>query len=121
MICKGYNMKDKVIEIVELLIGLRKFLIICALYIIGVVFRIKNLISGAEMVDMMKNTTIAFMASNGIERATSMIGSYFDYQNAGPMIPPSVLPNQPSGPLAPGPNVNQEAIDAQVEAKVTGA
>jgi hypothetical protein len=110
-------MKDKIIEIIELFIGLRKFLVIGALYAIGVSFRLKGLITGAEMVDLMKNTTIAFMASNSIERAAGMVSSYFDYQT--PMSPVITNPG-PIGPIPPGPSVSQEAQDAQVIARTGG-
>ena len=68
----------KIQEIVNTLLGLRKFIVMGALISIGTIFRIKGLLSGGELVDLWKATSIAFMASNSIERMGETIKHYID-------------------------------------------
>jgi hypothetical protein len=60
-------MKQKLAELINVIFGMRKFILMVILYVVGIVFRIQNLLSGAEMVDLFKATTIAFMGANGVE------------------------------------------------------
>lgn len=71
-------MFQKIDEAVEILLGLRKFIVMMSLIIIGVVFRVKNYLAGEEFVELLKATSIAFMASNSIERIGETIKSYID-------------------------------------------
>ena len=61
---------DKIIIRIQ---GLRKWSIMILLVTIAVVFRIKNLLSGVEMVDLLKATTIAFFSSNAIEHVKRLL------------------------------------------------
>lgn len=60
-------MKQKIAELINILFGMRKFIIMLMLYLVGISFRLTNLLSGAEMVDLFKATTIAFFGANGVE------------------------------------------------------
>ena len=51
-------------KIKEYLIGVRKFSVMILIIVIAVIFRLTDLISGAEMVELLKVTGAAFMASN---------------------------------------------------------
>lgn len=71
-------MFKKIQEIVSVILGLRKFIVMLALILIAVIFRVKNLVNGSEMVDLLKATAIAFMASNSVEHLKTMVTSYVD-------------------------------------------
>lgn len=60
-------MKKKLAELINIVFGFRKFLLMLLVYALGVIFRINDMINGAEMVDLFKTTTIAFMSANGVE------------------------------------------------------
>lgn len=60
-------MKKKLAELINIVFGFRKFLLMLLIFLLGVIFRLKDLINGAEMVDLFKTTTIAFMSANGVE------------------------------------------------------
>lgn len=53
--------------------GLRKWSIMFLLIIIGVTFRVTDLLSGVEFVALLKGTAIAFFSSNAIEHIKSAI------------------------------------------------
>lgn len=44
--------------------------------IIAVIFRIVDFVTGAEFVDLMKGTTIAFLSFNGIEHMTKAVKEF---------------------------------------------
>lgn len=71
-------MFQKIQEFTEIVIGLRKFIVMAFLILIGVIFRIKGYLAGQEFVDLLKATTVAFMASNSLERIGETIKSYID-------------------------------------------
>lgn len=65
------NIIDKWIERIR---GLRKWSIMMALIAVGVVFRVHGYINGVEFVSLLKDVSIAFMASNAIEYARYFLG-----------------------------------------------
>jgi hypothetical protein len=71
-------MGAKVAEFLNVFFGFRKTIVMLLLVLIGIVFRLENFINGSEFVDLLKNTVIAFFASNSIEHFTSMAKSYMD-------------------------------------------
>jgi hypothetical protein len=73
-------MKEKAAEAINILFGFRKTLLVLILYIVGILFRLKGLIDGAQMVDLFKGITIAFMTANSFEHATTTVRSYMDAQ-----------------------------------------
>ena len=49
--------------------GLRKWTIMVLILVVGISFRIAELITGAEFVVLIKGVAIAFMSSNAVEHA----------------------------------------------------
>ena len=74
-------MKQKLAEWINVLFGFRKFLLMLVLFVVGIVFRIKGYISGGEFVDLFKNTTVAFMAANGIEHLVATVKDVMGNKN----------------------------------------
>lgn len=66
-------MKQKIADFLNIFFGFRKTLLMVILYIVGIIFRITGLLSGAEMVDLFKGTTIAFMSANGLEHIVEVV------------------------------------------------
>lgn len=56
--------------------GLRKTLIMLMLVIITTIFRAKGLLSGDNMVELLKACTISFFAINGVEHIGTTIKEY---------------------------------------------
>jgi hypothetical protein len=71
-------MKKRLAEVINILFGFRKTLLVLILYIVGILFRIKGLIDGGQMVDLFKGITIAFMTANSFEHMTTTVKSYMD-------------------------------------------
>lgn len=99
-------MKQKIAEIINVIFGFRKFLLMLAIYAIGVIFCVKGLISGGEMVDLFKYTTVSFFGANGVEHIVSCVKEY----NAGNVT------KAIGGGDDVVPPADQEADDAKVEA-----
>ena len=62
-------MKQKMIEFFQLIFGFRKFIAWLALFLVGIIFRIVDLINGEQFVDLIKATFGGFILSNGWEHA----------------------------------------------------
>lgn len=60
-------------DTLQFLNGFRKFSVIVLLLITAVIFRITEQINGAEFVDLMKGTVVAYMAFNGIEHMSKSV------------------------------------------------
>jgi hypothetical protein len=56
--------------------GLRKTLVMLLLIAISVIFRSKGLMSGDNMVELLKACTIAFFGVNGIEHLSTAVKEY---------------------------------------------
>ena len=69
-------MTEKLADAIVVVQGLRKFIIMAAILVVGIVFRVENFVSGGEMVDLFKNVAIAFMAANSVERIGETIKHY---------------------------------------------
>ena len=69
-------MRQKIAEIINIIFGFRKFILMLALFFIGIIFRIKGLIDGGQFVDMLKSTSIGFFAANGLEHLTTTVKEY---------------------------------------------
>lgn len=74
-------MSNKLSVFFDLLQGFRKFIVMMLLIIIGVVFRIENLISGSDFVNLLTSTTVAFMSANAIERIGDVIKTHILSKN----------------------------------------
>lgn len=66
-------MGKKIKEFLSFLNGFRKFSFMILLLTVAIIFRVLEYINGAEFVDLMKGTTIGFLATNGIEHTTKVI------------------------------------------------
>jgi predicted Co/Zn/Cd cation transporter (cation efflux family) len=66
-------MKQKIAEFFLLLQGFRKFIVCLLILIVSIVFRVKNLLSGGEFVDLDKAIVLAFMGSNSMEGLFSVV------------------------------------------------
>lgn len=71
-------MKQKIAEIINIIFGFRKFILMLILYLVGIIFRIKGLLSGSEMVNLWSNTTIAFFGANGVEHIMNTVKEYYN-------------------------------------------
>jgi hypothetical protein len=60
-------------KIKKALTGFRKFIVMMLLILIGVSFRLTDLVNGSEMVELLKVTGAAFMAANLVEHVTEVI------------------------------------------------
>lgn len=101
-------MKQRIADFINVIFGFRKMLVLIMLYIVGVVFRIQNLINGAELVDLFKTTTIAFIGANSIEHVVGAAKYYMDSKSGGD--DPKTAYDDLVSPSA------QEAEDAKTEA-----
>jgi len=69
-------MTQKLSDFIAIFLGVRKTLIMFALLLIGIVFRIKGLINGDQLVSLLQGTTVAFFAANSIEHVGETIKHY---------------------------------------------
>jgi hypothetical protein len=69
-------MQEKIAEIINVVFGFRKFILMILLFGVGVIFRLKGYVDGGQFVDLMKNTTISFFAANGFEHLTTTVREY---------------------------------------------
>jgi hypothetical protein len=101
-------MKQKIAELINVVFGFRKFLILLVLYAIAIIFRIKGLINGAEMVQLIEPTTIAFIGANGVEHVVSAVKDHYAAKRAD---------ETPYEDIVEVPTPDQEAADLAEEAK----
>lgn len=66
-------MSERLKNFLSFLNGFRKFTVMSILVIVAMVFRILGYINGAEMVDLLKDVAVAYMAFNGLEHMTSAV------------------------------------------------
>ncbi len=69
-------MKEKIVGIVNIIVGLRKLTVMLLLFTLGVVFRLHNLIDGQQLVDLLKNTALGFFACNSCEHFSTAVKEY---------------------------------------------
>jgi hypothetical protein len=69
-------MKQKLADFIAIFLGLRKTIVMFALLVIGIVFRVKGLINGDQLVSLLQGTTIAFFAANSVEHVGETIRHY---------------------------------------------
>lgn len=71
-------MTQKLADFLAVFLGLRKTIMMFALLFLGIIFRLKGYIDGAQMVDLLKGTTIAFFAANSVEHVGETVRHYVD-------------------------------------------
>lgn len=69
-------MKQKMIDLFNLIFGFRKFIAWLALFLVGIVFRIMNYIDGEQFVDLIKTTFGGFVLANGFEHVVNATKTY---------------------------------------------
>jgi hypothetical protein len=69
-------MNQKLADFIAITLGFRKTAVMIALIIIGVVFRVRGLINGDQLVSLLQGTTISFFAANSIEHVGETIKHY---------------------------------------------
>lgn len=75
-------MKRKIAELLNVVFGFRKFLLMLIVVLIGIIFRIQSLIDGAQLVDLLKATVIGFFSANGIEHIMAVVKGGMDAKAA---------------------------------------
>lgn len=75
-------MKRKLAELLNVIFGFRKFILMLFVISIAVIFRILNFVNGSEMVDLLKATTVAFFGANGIEHIMTVVKGGMDAKAA---------------------------------------
>jgi hypothetical protein len=71
-------MKAKMLELIALISGMRKTLVMFLLIVLGVAFRLTNYIDGGQFVDLLKGTVIAFFSANSIEHIGATIKEFIN-------------------------------------------
>ena len=74
-------MTRKLADFINILFGFRKFILMMALFAVGIIFRMKGLLAGAEFVDLLKSTTISFFAANGMEHILTTVQAHLNSKN----------------------------------------
>lgn len=69
-------MKQKLAEWINVIFGFRKFIAWFGLFVVGIIFRVKGLMDGAQFVDLMKATFTGFVAANGVEHLMTTVKDY---------------------------------------------
>lgn len=64
-------MKESVEAFLSFMVGLRKFVVMLILYTVGMYMKFSGQLTGAELVTLLKSTTIAFFGANGIEHIST--------------------------------------------------
>lgn len=103
-------MKEKVAEFFEVFQGYRKFTVCLFVLVVGIIFRIKNLVNGSEVEDLLKAVSLGFFGSNVGESITTCIKEHLALRRAAGSLtaPPTdpvpapndeveIAPEQPSG------------------------
>lgn len=107
---RGLSVQQKIIDFLNVVFGFRKFLLMLLLYMVGIIFRVQNLINGSEMVDLFKTTTIAFMSANGVEHIVTAVKDHYASKAAG---------DDPGTPYEDLVTPSQEADDLKAEAEAS--
>lgn len=80
-------MNEKLAEFLSVFFGFRKLIILLVLFFVGIIFRLNDLINGAEMVDLFKTTAIAFMGANGVSKLVAVTREYVAHKNGATNVP----------------------------------
>ena len=92
-------MRQKFIDFINVFIDLQKALVMLLLITIGVVFRLLNLMNGQELVELLKDTVIAFFAVQATQHIVTSVDAYYKEKNG--MTEVTVDPEDPSTPAPP--------------------
>lgn len=84
-------MTKSLINFFNILSGFRKFIVMVVLIIVGIVFRVADLLNGAEFVNLLSGTVIAFFSANTVEHFTSIAKDWIA-SKAEPVAKPAPAP-----------------------------
>jgi len=75
-------MKEDVAEFFDLFYGYRKFIAFVAVFVTGVVLRVKGYIGGGDLTSMVNTTFVAFAAGNIAEHWSTVVKQAMGNRNA---------------------------------------
>jgi hypothetical protein len=99
-------MKQKLVDLINVIFGFRKFLAWVALFLVAIIFRLKAYIDGGQFVDLMKSTFMGFVAGNGVEHIMTTVKEYI---------------NAKGQPVGPAPASGDDLITADEETPKAGS
>jgi len=76
-------MRKKIADLINIVFGFRKFIAWLGIFLTAIIFRLNDLVDGAQFVDLMKNTFLAFVTANGVEHVIGAVKSYADTKSTG--------------------------------------
>ncbi len=74
-------MKEDVAEFLDAFYGFRKIIAFIAVFVTGVVLRVKGYIAGTDLTSIVNTTFVAFAAGNSVEHFTSAVKEYMGNKN----------------------------------------
>lgn len=86
-------MKQKIVDLINVIFGFRKFLAWLALFLVAIVFRLKGDIDGGQFVDLMKSTFMGFVAGNGVEHIMTTVKEYINAKGQVTSVVPAAAPS----------------------------
>lgn len=63
-------------QVLQFLNGFRKWTVMAAVLAVGVIFRIVGFVSGAEFVELLSTTAVAFFGTNAAEHLIKTVGQW---------------------------------------------
>lgn len=69
-------MKSIIADFFNLLNGFRKWSIMAAVLLVGIIFRTCSFLNGAEFVDLISTTSVAFFGTNAAEHLIKTVGEW---------------------------------------------
>lgn len=63
-------------DALQFLNGFRKFTIMALVLVVGVLFRVWGFVNGAEFVDLLSTTAVAFFGTNAAEHLIKTVGQW---------------------------------------------
>lgn len=69
-------MKQKIADLLNVIYGFRNVILWVALFLVSIIFRLKNYVDGGQWADLVKNTFLGLAAVHGTEHIISVVQSY---------------------------------------------
>lgn len=85
-------MKQKLVDLINVIFGFRKLLAWLALFLVAIAFRLKGYVDGSQFVDLMKTTFMGFVAGNGVEHLMTTVKEYINAKGQPVTITPVAVP-----------------------------
>lgn len=74
-------MKQRIAELLDILMGFRKTIVLVLLYLVAIIFRVAGLISGDNFTVLLQYTTVSYFGANSVEHFTSMVKDHLASKN----------------------------------------